>query len=218
MKFSSILLTVFIFEIRLLSAQQNDEKATIMSLDLGQKVRYELGITFRFAGQIDYKLSDLDSNHFSWFEGIHRIQFGRLLSGSHYIEFCYDHFFRNVSEDFPYKKYKGYTGTGLSLQYNYKIHQTSAFTRIKLFGRWYPLCITPEAMLTLGFTNMRSGFEYSEVRSSKTWSPYWSFGTGLSIRPVKFFEFVIVYQIEYYPSIKSYPIRNLPQFKFNFRI
>jgi hypothetical protein len=178
----------------------------------------EFGITPRTAGQVDRKIAQLDSSHYSFYEGIIRLQLGLRVKGNHYVHLCYDHFFRRLSQDFPFERYSEYNGTGISIQYNHKMRFNTTTSKIRFFGRRISLCYAPENFAALGLTNLRSGSEYSSVRASDKWFPYWSVGTGFGIRPSRYFELIILYQLEYYPSIRSYPFRNIPQTKFNFRI
>ena len=178
----------------------------------------EFGITPRGAGQVDGKVSHLDSNHFSFREGIVRMQLGLRLIGNHYVHFCYDYFFRRLSDDFPFEGYSEFNGSGISIQYNHKMRFNTTSGWIKLLGKRIELFYAPENVVSFGLTNMRSGLDYSSVRASDKWFPYWSVGTGFGIRPGRYFELIILYQLEYYPSIRSYPFRNIPQTKLNFRI
>lgn len=178
----------------------------------------EFGITPRAAGQADRKISHLDSNHFSFKEGIIRLQLGLRFMGNDYFHLCYDYFFRRLSDDFPFEGYADYDGSGISMQYNYKWRSSSDLRKFSLWGKRIHYGIIPETFISCGLTNMRSGFDYSSVRASDKWFPYWSVGTGFAFRPSRYFELTLIYQLEYYPSIKSYPFRNIPQFKFNFRL
>jgi len=197
---------------------QDQSSEQIIQDKLIKRAILEFGITPRAVSQNDTKVSHLDSNHYSFNEGIIRLQLGIRLVGNHHFHFCYDYFFRRLSDNFPFHEYSDYNGTGLSIQYNYKWIQSSDLKKITFSGRRINYGIIPESVISFGLTNLRSGYEYSSVRSSNKWFPYWSLGTGIGFRPSRFFELIMLYQMEYYPSIKSYPFRNIPQIKFNFRI
>jgi len=211
-------ITVLSFIISLNSYGQTETLKQPSNQRFYQNNRFEIGFTPRFSGHSASANYESKSPAFSLYEGIHRFQIGMRLVSNHYLHLCYDYFFRNVSNYYPEPGYNDVSGHGISIQYNYKVNSLTNSKYIKMFSRRFNILITPEIITTFGLNNMTANFDVTSLQSSNKWQPYWAFGTMFSLRPSRWFDIGLIYQLEYIPSIKFKPFRPYPQIKFNFKI
>ena len=178
---------------------------------------WEIAFTPRFTLRQDFSTSPKDSIQYFDFNGIFRLQVGKKLNTYTFVHTFFDYFVRRTDNELLGKSFDG---LGFGIQLEQKMHSELVCSRkFRVYGKYYVWRCFPSLLVTAGVSNVQSGVKSRSLGVGKELNLYAAIGTGLSVFINQYFSVQFVYQLEYYPSIKSYPFRSLPmQTKFIYKI
>ena len=190
-----IIILGILFNIELSPAQHSDTSKVLLS-------KLELQFTNRFYYVRRYKIRD-SSIEYKDLSGIYRIQFGYDVWKQNYFHLFYDFHYRRVDLDLLGKNFIGHA---FGIQYNKKFNNHCLFAHdMKRKKRTYPIYFFPEFIFNYGYINLFSNYNQNSLDSREKFSHFYTYGVGLTFYLDNISSVILLYQNEYYPSIKIQP-------------
>lgn len=170
--------------------------------------KFEIGLTPRFSGLKEYKISAIDPGFFyssAWY----RAQVGLEFLKSQYIHGYFDYF--RVRTDLNYLD-KSIDAIGYGLQYSIKFDnalvEIPPFCLYKkpIYIRWYP-----ELIFSFGFMNISNeSYRLSGLIKSDSYSPFYQYGISWNFYLNNWLNLCLLYLQEYKPALLHNPYSYYP--------
>ena len=189
-----ILLVIYLLTFKV-SGQESD------TLNIRLKGKFEIGITPRFSGIKDDKISPIDSS-FYHYTGLYRIQVGLEVVELQYLHVFGDYYRVRTDLDYLEKRIDAF---GFGIQYCYKFPSSLVnIGPIRLYKKPITIRWFPEVLISGGLINLENRtYRTSGTVKSMKFHSYYQYGMAWNIYINKWANVSIMYLQEYFYSLKN---------------